>query len=287
MIIPKSALIVAFERVCELKTLHATASDMGLTQVAITKRIQALEESLGVTLFLRSRRGMTLTDEGQSLLHYCKSIREAEGELVTQLKPASRKEISLKVIGPTSFISSRLPVACEKLYQKYPFLRLHFRAADHGNLIEVLRRGEADFAIVPPTQVPNEMSSKVLKSDRYLLVGCPAWRSRSIEDILREERIIDFYESDETTMRYLRSFGLDKFPQKNRLFINQNEALSHYISLGIGFGTLTESVAKSLLERRQIVRLNGGKTYEDPLALAWLPRTRPTAFVEDIIRSVK
>ena len=70
MVILKNPLLIAFEKVVLLKTIHAAAIDLGLTQAAITKRIQALEAEIGVNLFLRSRRGMALTEEGTALLQY-------------------------------------------------------------------------------------------------------------------------------------------------------------------------------------------------------------------------
>ena len=63
MTILRNPLLVAFERVCELGTTHAAARDLHLTQTGVTQRIKALERDLGLTLFLRSRRGMQATGE--------------------------------------------------------------------------------------------------------------------------------------------------------------------------------------------------------------------------------
>ncbi|MFL5813250.1 MAG: LysR family transcriptional regulator [Bdellovibrionia bacterium] len=287
MVILRNNLLVAFERVVTLGTVHAAAADLKLTQVAVTKRIKALEAGLKATLFLRSRRGMSLTDEGKALLQYCKSIQGAEGELLGKISGANREDISLTIVGPTSFVSRRLPACCRPLYQKHPFLRLHLRSDDHSNLIELVRRGEADFAIVPPSQVPNEMQSKMLKSDRYLLLASPKWKDRPLSDILEQERIIDFYESDSTTLNYLRQFGLNDRARRSRLFVNENDALVDYLKAGIGYGTLTESVARPYLDSGELIALNKGKAIEDPLALVWYARSKEMAYFEDIVRSIK
>ncbi len=98
--------------------------------------------------------------------------------------------------------------------------------------------------MVKPASVPNEMESKILKSDRYILVGSSKWHDRNLRDILKKERIVDFYDSDKTTMSYLETFNLDKHVQRSRIFVNENEALVQYITAGVGYGTLTETVAK-------------------------------------------
>lgn len=287
MVILKNPLLIAFEKVVILRTIHAAASELSLTQAAVTKRIQALESELGVSLFLRSRRGMTLTEEGEALLHYCKFTQEAEGEFFGKIKGQSRQEVSITIVGPTSAISTRIAANCAPLYEKYPFLRLHLRSEDHANLIEMIRRGEADLAIVPHSQVPNEMDSKILKPDRYLLVGSVKWKNRDLKDILRAERIIDFYESDSTTMTYLKHFGLERLANRNRLYVNENEALISFFASGVGYGTLTESVAQAPLEASKLIRLNRGQAHEAPLALAWYPRSKRQPYFEDILRSLK
>ena len=287
MVILKNPLLIAFEKVVLLKTIHAAAIDLGLTQAAITKRIQALESEMGVNLFLRSRRGMALTEEGAALLQFCKITQDAEGELLGKIKGQERQESSLTIIGPTSAISTRIAENCAPLYLKYPFLRLHLRSEDHANLIESIRRGEADLAIVPPSQVPNEMDSKVLKPDKYFLVSASSWKNRDLKEILQNERMIDFYESDSTTLNYLKKFNLEKHIGKSRLFVNENEALIRYFMLGVGFGTLTETVAKPFLENETLIRLNKAQSVEDPLALVWYPRSKRQPHFDELVKSIK
>jgi DNA-binding transcriptional LysR family regulator len=287
MVILKNPLLLAFERVCELKTIHAAAESLRLTQAAVTKRIQALEGELGVSLFIRSRRGMALTEEGAALLHFCKVTSDAEGELFGKLKGDERLEISLTIVGPTSAISTRIARNCLPLYAKYPFLRLHLKSEDHANAIELVRRGEADLAVVSPELVPNEMESKMLKADRYHLVASSKWQGRELKEILKQERIVDFYEADMTTMDYLRAYDLEKYVGRNRLFVNENEALIQYFSEGVGFGTLTESVSSPHIESGRLIKLNRGQAMESPLALAWYARSRSLAYFDDLVKAIK
>lgn len=190
-------------------------------------------------------------------------------------------------MGPTSAISTRVAANVEPLYFKYPFLKLHLRSDDHANIIESIRKGVADLGIVSPESVPNEMDSKLLKPDRYLLVASKKWKGRSLSEILKSERIIDFYEADRTTRRYLEKFGLEKDVQKERLYINENEALIRMFIGGVGFGTLTEEIAKPYLVNETLITLNRGQVLEDPLALVWYPRPRRMTYFDDIVRSVK
>ncbi len=287
MVIIKDVKVLTFEKVVQFGTIHGAANALGLSQVAVTKRIQELERQLKVTLFLRSRRGMSMTEEGKALLRYCLSTQEAEGAFLSQLSNKSDHEISLTILGPTSAISTRLAQNVANLYAKYPYLRLHLRSEDHANIVQAVKKGEADFGIVPPGSAPKEMESKVLKPERYFLVASAKWRNRSLNDILKNERIIDFYENDFTTKNYLDKFGLDLSMKKSRLFVNENEALIHFFSEGIGYGTLTESVASPFLNSGVLVKLNRGQALEDPLALIWYARSREMEYFDSVIRAIK
>jgi LysR family transcriptional regulator (chromosome initiation inhibitor) len=278
--------LTAFERVATLGTVHAAAKDLGLTQTAITQRLKALENELGTTLFLRSRRGMSLTDEGQTILQYHSALQELEMQFVSKLRGETRGETALTIVGPTSAIATRIAANCEKLYAKFPFLKLHLRSEDEANRIDELKRGLADLAVVSPHLVPNEMDSKMLKPDHYLLVASAKWKGRKLQEILETERVIDFYENDETTTQYLKQYDLLKLLKRSRIFVNENEALIRYFSLGIGFGTLTESVAESHIRSGRLISLNKGQTFDDPLALAWYPRRNKADYFLELIKSI-
>lgn len=287
MLIIRNPLLESFEATARLGTVHAAAKELKVTQTAITQRLKALELGLSMTLFLRSRRGMSLTQEGKALLMYSKRTRELEGLFLSHATGKNRSEIALKVVGPTSAISTRIAENLEPIYSMFPFIRLHLQSDDHSNLIEMIRRGDADLAVLPPNLVPNEMDSKVLKPDRYLLVASSKWKGRSIADILEKERIIDFHDRDETTSGYLKSFSLKSNPNNSRLFINENDALIRMIAAGVGYGTLTESVAEPALSEGKLIILNRGQPLNDPLALAWYPRPQGTDYFEAIVRAIK
>ena len=283
----RNSLLDSFEAVARLGTTHAAGKELKVTQTAITQRIKALESGLKTTLFLRSRRGMALTEEAKALLQLCHGTRELEGQFLSRLQGEHRSEVTLRLVGPTSAISTRAAINLEPLYQKYPFLRLHLLSHDHSDLVEMIRRGDADLAIVPPGLIPNEMDSKVLKPDRYVLVASHLWKGRRINDILENERVIDFYESDQTTMGYLKHYGFETKAMRSRLFINENEALIRMFIAGIGFGTLTDDIAAPFLRGGKLIALNRAQFLEDPLALIWYPRPRKMDYFEAIVRAIK
>ena len=64
------AQLEAFSEVARLGNVSRAADTLSVTQPALTARLQGLERELGVDLFVRGARGMTLTDAGRALLPY-------------------------------------------------------------------------------------------------------------------------------------------------------------------------------------------------------------------------
>ncbi len=283
-----SANLKAFIAIVRQGTVHGAAKDLHLTQTGVTQRIRAIEKELGTTLFLRSRKGMKLTQEGEALFRYCKGAEDLEGETLSQiLGAATDRPIYITAVGPTSVMTARIADQCASLYSEWPNLYLNFVISDSVDRLNMIRSGQASLAIVPPEQVPNEMDSKRLKPDKYILVGSPKWKGRRLSDLLEHERVIDFDESDHTTLNYLKKFDLVSQLKKPRLFVNNNEAIIKYFSRGIGFGTLTQEIAKPLLDAGDLTVLNGGAVMEDPLALVWYPRPEMPPYFKAIINSIR
>lgn len=278
----------AFLQVSTLKTVHGAAKALGLTQTGVTQRIRALESQLGVTLFTRSRKGMMLTREGESLARYCQAALELEGQVSAQLQGAAREtEASVRITGPTSMMRTRVVPGCTAVLKNFPSLLLDFAINDLQTGIEDLKSGKTHIALVAPEQVPRELDSKLLKPERYLLVGSHAWKKRKTADIVQQERIIDFDPSDRMSHDYLRKFGLLKLAKTGRHFVNNNEALCSMFVQGLGYGVLTEEFARPWLETGKLIALNEGRALENKLALAWYPRAGMPTYFRALIQAIR
>jgi DNA-binding transcriptional LysR family regulator len=278
----------AFLAVFEASTVSAAAVRLGIGQTGVTQRIKALEKELDVSLFLRSRKGMTLTTEGESLLKYCLRARELEGETLSSLKgTGEQSDIELTIAGPTSCLSGRVVPQTQFCFKKWPKLGLHFRVDDRENRLDLIKRGRADIVILHPHQVPAELDSKVIKPDEYSLVGHPDWRGRSMRDILENERLFAFHSDDQTSLNYLKTFELLSHLKRPRLFANENRALCQLFVDGVGFGILSREIAEPFLRDGLLIKLNQGRAMKDPLALAWFPRAEMPAYFKDLVRAIK
>lgn len=282
-----SPQLEAFVAVATNKSMHGGARAVHISQTAITQRIHALESKLSTTLFIRTRRGVQLTPEGEALLRYCHTVSDLSGETLAHIIGAgTTTTIRVNITGPTSIMISRTIPQCLAVMKKFPKILINFDINDTDHRINSLRTGSNQFAILEPEKVPREIKIKALHPERYFLVCSSHWKDRKLRDIIRSERIIDFDETDTMSFNYLKHFNLFKLAQSERLFVNRTESLAKMIAEGYGYGVLTEEFSKPYLDSNQLIALNAGKAYENRLVLAWYTRPEPPKYFSSLIKAI-
>lgn len=278
----------AFVSITETNTVHGAASRLHLTQTAVTQRIRSLEEKLKTTLFIRSRRGMLLTPEGEALLRYCQAAQALEGDALAKIKGAgSLSQVQLSISGPTSLMRSRIIPSCADVLSQFPMLLMNFNACDEEARHHALRAGQCDFAILQQQHLAPEMMSQCLSPEKFVLVGSPAWKGRRLRDIVKTERIIDFNPEDQMTFHYLEQFDVLDLAQQGRHYVNRTESLALLVSKGVGYTTLAKEFAQPYIDDQQLIALNGGKMIAHCSYLAWYHRTQMPDYFKAIIQAIQ
>lgn len=282
-----SPQLQAFMAVARTKTVHGAASEINLTQTAVTQRIRTLEKMLKVTLFIRTRRGMHLTQEGEALLRYCLAAKNLEGETLAQIQGAGvQSEIELTITAASSIMRSRVIPGCLPIIQKFPNLLIHFEADDVEQRHQKLRSGTSDLVIVREEHLAQEMEFKKLAPEQFILVAGYAWKDRDLKDIVQHERIIDFDPTDQVTFDYLKHYDLFDLAQNSRYFVNRTDNLAFLVSQGIGYTALAKEFVAPYVAKKQLCILNEGKTADVYPVLAWFDRPEPPKYFSAIVHSI-
>lgn len=282
-----SPQLEAFIAIAKCKTVHGAASAVHVTQTAVTQRIRALESKLGTTLFIRTRRGMMLTPEGEALLRYCHAVHELEGEALAKIKGAAiDTEIRVCITGSTSIMHSRIIPQCLPVIKQFPNLLLQFDINDLDNHVKSLRSGDSQISVIREEELAPEMEHKILQPERYVLVCTSQWKKRSLHDIIRSEHIIDYDPLDQMTFNYLHHFNLFENAKHERHFVNRTDSLASMLVAGVGYGVLAKEFSEPYIDNHQLIILNEGKVFKSAVVLAWYSRPEPPIYFSALINAI-
>lgn len=132
-----------FKQVAELQSVSRAAEKLGYVQPNVSQRIKNLEEELGVRLFLRNNRGVTLTEEGKKLLDYTNKILQLIDEAKTAVNPNKWRE-SLKIGASQTISAVKIPHLLSSFFKEYNNIDVKVRTSNKIKLEEMLFYGEVD-----------------------------------------------------------------------------------------------------------------------------------------------
>jgi DNA-binding transcriptional LysR family regulator len=179
--------------IAERGSLRAAARHLSLAQPALTRSVHELERELGVPLFERRARGMTLTPMGEAFVRRANAVlsemRRARDE-VEQLHGGTRGS----VVAGLSIVPhlAMLPQALRPFRQRYPNVELHLIEGLYPTLEAGLKDGSVDLYIGPQPErpPPAELTQEKLFDNTRVILGRkghPLQKARSLRDLVDAE----------------------------------------------------------------------------------------------------
>jgi DNA-binding transcriptional LysR family regulator len=157
----------AFLVTAEEGSLSAAARALGMAQPTLGRQVDGLEQELGIILFERVGRGLTLTPSGLELLSHVRDMGEAAGRVsLTALGQSQALEGTICISASETYAAVLLPPIIAKLRKMEPGIQVEIVVANHAS---DLRRREADIAIrnFRPTE-PDLIAKKIGDADAVL-----------------------------------------------------------------------------------------------------------------------
>ncbi|MCX8995711.1 LysR family transcriptional regulator [Rhizobiaceae bacterium BDR2-2] len=165
-----------FVRVAERGNLSAVAREMNLGQSSVTRHVRELEEALGVALFSRTTRRVTLTEEGgryyASAVQILRLVDQASGEV----RNAGEAAAGVVRMSCTAALGVRYISRLVFAFQdRYPGISVDLSLTDER--IDLVREG-VDIAIRLGPLADSSMKLRALGHSRRILVGAPDYLAR-------------------------------------------------------------------------------------------------------------
>jgi DNA-binding transcriptional LysR family regulator len=142
-----------------------------LTQSALSQLISRLEERVGVPLFNRDSRSVSLTNEGRRLAESAQRIVHELDAAITDLKDISTLQTgSVSMAAVPSLSVMWLPKVLRKFQASHPGIRLHLHDESSVRCLELVRQGVVDFALNSQPGTPHEMNAEMLFEESLYVV---------------------------------------------------------------------------------------------------------------------
>ncbi|MGF6650168.1 DNA-binding transcriptional LysR family regulator [Paraburkholderia youngii] len=160
----------------ETESLRRAADDLAMTQPAATKALQELEDTLGVSLFVRHARGMEPTIFGEAVMRYARVVFEDLDELREELAGIEAGDIGKVRIGAVMAPSPELLThTIVKLKEAHPRLQMAVTIDTSDVLVQSLQQDQLDIVIgrIPDGFPALDLSFETLAEEALSIVVRP------------------------------------------------------------------------------------------------------------------
>ena len=249
-----------FYTVAKYKHMTKASEELHISQPAISQSIKKLEDSLGGTLFLRSNKGMELTEEGKMFYQYVKGalelINNAENEF-TSFKDLTKGEIN---IGCSTTLTKLILIdVLKKFHTDYANININIINDLTSNLINDLKLGKLDFVIFNESNIKEtNLNLEKIKELKQGFVYNHEFYNDEInkfEDLNKYPLIL---QKEESNSRKL----LDYIALQNnvklipKMEVISQELITEFTNIGLGIGFVIIDLAKRNYPNLKELKLN-------------------------------
>ena len=266
-----------FVATAETGQISKAAVTLFTSQPAVTESIKALESEIGVKLFERHAKGVSLTSEGIVFLRHARGVLAAAAEAM-QAPQRIRHDMAgvLRLACTQTVVGYYLPPLLARFRRQYPHIQVELIELTRSRIEESLLDGEIELAmcLTSPMERLDEIDTDVLTRSKrrlWLPVNHPLLGGKRItlKDVEPEPYIVlTIDDADQTTLRYWELAGL----RPNVVFRTTSiEAIRNLVAVGFGVTILSDMVYRSwTLENARLEAV----TLADPMpsmdiGLAW------------------
>ncbi|WP_342619080.1 LysR family transcriptional regulator [Rhodoferax sp. GW822-FHT02A01] len=250
--------IALFTRIAELGTLSAAARERNIPVSQVTRSLKRLEASCGMRLLHRSTHGLSLTDEGDTLLDYGRRMLDLSADLDSQL--------SGKLSGPNGWVRvavSPLLAHCviapslAGLYQLHPDLHIEIQADDR--MVDMVRDG-IDIAFRTGSAGQDSLVARKVGEHGRSLYAAPSYLAQKgtpqHPDELERHHLIG--SSVSPWMNQWTRSDAGEIPVYGHTRTDNSALMMSLVVQGVGIGRLNDLMARPLVQAGSLVQVLPG-----------------------------
>lgn len=246
-------------------SLSAAASELSISQPAVSQALKQLESALGAKLFVRASRGIRLTPEGQVLYRYIKAGYEQI--MLGEKKLSSMLQLDygeLKIGASDMTLKYYLLPLLEKYHEQFPGIKVTVTNAPTPETLNLLKQGKIDFGVVstPIIQHQDLQVVPVKEIEDVFVAGRKfiQYKNRMLDFQELENLPIISLEGNTSTKKYMDDFlkknGVELHPEFE---LATSDMIVQFALRSLGVGSVVREFATEFLEDGRLFELRFNK----------------------------
>lgn len=262
------------------KTLHITraAERLGVTQPALSHCLKRIENEVNTELFVRSKKGLSLTGAGQRLaLQAGELIQKWEEVLQSAQNEVQKVAGTIRLGCHTAVAQYTLPFFAGDFLKKYPEISFNFSHGLSRHMAEDVISDKLDIAFVVNPIRHLDLIIKEISNDRVTL-----WRSKSCQNndvLIVEPSLLQ-------TQDLIGKLQKKKLSFKRVIESPSLEVIAQLVSSGVGCGILPERVMKAFAQE-SIQPVKDAPEFHDHMCLVYKKEFRKSARGRALIEHIE
>ncbi len=267
-----------FARAAELSSFTAAARVLGLTQAAVSQRIQALEQALKAPLFQRQSGHVLLTAAGHCLYTYAQRIldlhRQAIQEITGRVTPLTGELVLAASSVPGEYL---LPELLQQFQERHSHLQVRASVTDSREVIEQVEHGHVHLGLVGGRSDSPNLEFRPFAKDELALVVAEKhpWYGRkrvTVTQLGSQPLIVREVGSASRTCleQALVQAGKSLHELRVTLELGSNEAIKEAVQRGLGAAVLSTRAVQKEVQAGQLHLLQiTGLTLTREMLVVW------------------
>lgn len=258
-----------FASVAQNKSFGKAASELYITQPAVSQSVKQLETELGVQLFVRTARGAELTEAGKTLYGYAEQALSTLRNGEEQLKVLKALGTGTLAIGASDTLCEHflLPYLCD-FHKKYPAIKLRITNRNSAETVRLLSYGHVDIGFInTPCEIPGGLAVRCMKKLSSCFVFSPEHMPElcgRVVSVAELEKLPLLMLERESSMRRHTDFafkesGIKLSPQTE---LGSHDLLLSFAESGLGVALVVEEYTASHFTAGTLAKLQ--LTFEIP-----------------------
>ncbi len=259
-----------FEAVARHLNYTRAAEELHLTQPAVSMQVKQLEESLGVAFFEQLGKRIHLTEAGQELLGYARTITQQLDELegvLNRMKGLGGGRLRISVATTANYF---IPTVLGSFSRRYPDVTISLDVTNRETLLRQLTENTVDLVVMGQPPAEADVEAQAFMDNPLVVVAPPDHplaKKRMIPLArLQEETFLVRESGSGTRIAMERFFSERGMRLKTGMEVGSNEAIKQSVQAGLGLGLLSRATIEQELTLGRLAVLD---VAEFPIMRHW------------------